>query len=436
MADPTVDEYLAALPADRRGPMAQLRATIRAAAPDATEVITYNMPGLKRNGRFLVSYDAFKRHYSLFPSSDPIVEALGDRISAVPRRQGHDPLPGRQAAAARPRHGDREDPRRRERREREPPLASPDPRRTIRAMSAPADPAIVVEDIDVPGAAEILTPDALAFVADLQRRFSHERIALPRGPPRAPDGARRRRPAGLPRRRPPTSAPRDWRVAPAPAGPRRPAGRDHRPGRAEDDDQRPQLAAPASSWPTSRTRSRRRGRTSSAARRRCATRSAASSTFDSPGGQGVPPERRDRDAARPAARLAPRRAPRARRRRADLGQPVRLRAVLLPQRRRAASRAAAARTSTCPSWRATTRRGSGTTSSSTPRTALGIPRGTIRATVLIETILAAFEMDEILYELRDHAAGPERRPLGLPLQRASRSSATRPRPGRCRIAPS
>ncbi|BCY12326.1 malate synthase A [Actinoplanes sp. L3-i22] len=36
---------------------------------------------------------------------------------------------------------------------------------------------------------------------------------------------------------------------------------------------------------------------------------------------------------------------------------------------------------------------------------LGIPRGTIRATVLIETINAAFEMDEILYELREHSAG-------------------------------
>jgi malate synthase len=36
---------------------------------------------------------------------------------------------------------------------------------------------------------------------------------------------------------------------------------------------------------------------------------------------------------------------------------------------------------------------------------LGIPNGTIRATVLIETILATFEMDEILYELRDHSAG-------------------------------
>ena len=39
------------------------------------------------------------------------------------------------------------------------------------------------------------------------------------------------------------------------------------------------------------------------------------------------------------------------------------------------------------------------------QSSLGIPVGTIRATVLIETILAAFEMDEILYELREHAAG-------------------------------
>jgi malate synthase len=36
---------------------------------------------------------------------------------------------------------------------------------------------------------------------------------------------------------------------------------------------------------------------------------------------------------------------------------------------------------------------------------LGVPRGTIKATVLVETILAAFEMDEILHELRDHSAG-------------------------------
>src|SRR5439155_8475519 len=36
---------------------------------------------------------------------------------------------------------------------------------------------------------------------------------------------------------------------------------------------------------------------------------------------------------------------------------------------------------------------------------IGLPHGTIKATVLIETILAAFEMDEILFELREHSAG-------------------------------
>src|SRR6266566_5115244 len=48
---------------------------------------------------------------------------------------------------------------------------------------------------------------------------------------------------------------------------------------------------------------------------------------------------------------------------------------------------------------------SGTTRRNSSRAALGIPRGTIKATVLIETILATFEMDEILYELREHSSG-------------------------------
>jgi malate synthase len=41
----------------------------------------------------------------------------------------------------------------------------------------------------------------------------------------------------------------------------------------------------------------------------------------------------------------------------------------------------------------------------TAQTTLGLPRGTIKATALIETVLAAFEMDEILHELKDHSAG-------------------------------
>jgi uncharacterized protein YdhG (YjbR/CyaY superfamily) len=78
----TVDEYLAALPEDRRGPMDSLRRAIRAAAPEAEETIAYNMPAFRTGGgRFLVSYDAFKTHYSLFPFTDGMVAAFGDELA-------------------------------------------------------------------------------------------------------------------------------------------------------------------------------------------------------------------------------------------------------------------------------------------------------------------------------------------------------------------
>lgn len=78
----TVDEYLAALPEDRRGPMDALRRAIRAAAPDADETIAYNMPAFRtRDGRFLVSYDAYKRHYSLFPFTDEMVATFGEELA-------------------------------------------------------------------------------------------------------------------------------------------------------------------------------------------------------------------------------------------------------------------------------------------------------------------------------------------------------------------
>src|SRR5688500_17590075 len=65
---------------DRRAVMEQLRGTIRSAAPDASEAISYNMPAFRLGGRFLVSFEAFKNHYSLFPWSDDMVEELGDEM--------------------------------------------------------------------------------------------------------------------------------------------------------------------------------------------------------------------------------------------------------------------------------------------------------------------------------------------------------------------
>ena len=76
----TVDDYLATLTDEKRAAMEQIRAACRAAAPGATEVITYNMPGFKTHGQFLVSYDAYKSHYSLFPASDEVVKGLGAEI--------------------------------------------------------------------------------------------------------------------------------------------------------------------------------------------------------------------------------------------------------------------------------------------------------------------------------------------------------------------
>jgi uncharacterized protein YdhG (YjbR/CyaY superfamily) len=81
MATPaSFEDYVAALPEERRTAMEQLRRAIKAAAPDAAETISYQMPTFKTHGQFLVSYAAFKNHYSLFPASDAVVEGLGKEV--------------------------------------------------------------------------------------------------------------------------------------------------------------------------------------------------------------------------------------------------------------------------------------------------------------------------------------------------------------------
>jgi uncharacterized protein YdhG (YjbR/CyaY superfamily) len=94
----TVDAYLANLPPERQGPMAELRAAVRTAAPDAIEGIAYNMPAYRLGGRFLVSFDAFKRHYSLFPATDRILSEHPDGERFVAGRgtfrfAANEPLP-------------------------------------------------------------------------------------------------------------------------------------------------------------------------------------------------------------------------------------------------------------------------------------------------------------------------------------------------------
>lgn len=84
----TVDTYLAALPSDQRAALEHLRATIRAAAPDATAAIGYGMPTFRLSGRGLVGYAAFKNHCSLFPMSATIIEAHADALADHPTSKG------------------------------------------------------------------------------------------------------------------------------------------------------------------------------------------------------------------------------------------------------------------------------------------------------------------------------------------------------------
>ena len=100
MAAPaSVEEYLAALPEESRAALEKLRKTIKAAAPEATEVISYQMPAFKDHGRFLVSYAAFKDHLSLFPASYAVMQALGEELKPYFAGKGtlrftaHKPIP-------------------------------------------------------------------------------------------------------------------------------------------------------------------------------------------------------------------------------------------------------------------------------------------------------------------------------------------------------
>ena len=95
----SVETYLGSLPEDQRTVLEGLRAIIRAAAPEATQQISYGMPAFKTNGRILLSYSAFTRHFSLFPASQAVRDALGEEITPFLAGKGTirftaaDPLP-------------------------------------------------------------------------------------------------------------------------------------------------------------------------------------------------------------------------------------------------------------------------------------------------------------------------------------------------------
>jgi uncharacterized protein YdhG (YjbR/CyaY superfamily) len=82
----TTDEYIATLPKNVQSILEELRQAIKESAPEAEEVISYQMPAFKLNG-ILVWFAAFKNHIGFFPKTSAI-EAFREELSGYELSKG------------------------------------------------------------------------------------------------------------------------------------------------------------------------------------------------------------------------------------------------------------------------------------------------------------------------------------------------------------
>ena len=83
----SVDDYLASVPDEMRAPLERLRATIRAAAPEATEEISYGVPAFK-TGSPLVSFGAAKGHCAFYVQSPEVIEEHKEELKGYDTSKG------------------------------------------------------------------------------------------------------------------------------------------------------------------------------------------------------------------------------------------------------------------------------------------------------------------------------------------------------------
>ena len=84
----TVAEYLAAAPPDKRAALLKLRKTIKAAAPKATENVSYGIVGFKHNGKPLIYLGYAKDHCALYGSTGHFVAAHGAELKGYEVSKG------------------------------------------------------------------------------------------------------------------------------------------------------------------------------------------------------------------------------------------------------------------------------------------------------------------------------------------------------------
>ena len=83
MSAQAVAAWMQGLPAPQRALLDDLRARLIALLPEAQEVISYRLPGLRLGGAMIAGYGAFANHCSLFPHSGTILPGFGAEIAAL-----------------------------------------------------------------------------------------------------------------------------------------------------------------------------------------------------------------------------------------------------------------------------------------------------------------------------------------------------------------
>jgi len=82
----TPDEYLAALSDDKQRALERLRKSIKAAAPEAEECISYQLPAFRFKGKLLVAYGAAAKHCAFYPGS--VIEQLKGELKNYDTSKG------------------------------------------------------------------------------------------------------------------------------------------------------------------------------------------------------------------------------------------------------------------------------------------------------------------------------------------------------------
>lgn len=84
----TIDEYLAAVPAEQRVVLEKLRRTIRAAVPRAEECLNYGVPAFRIGDKSVAGFGAGQRHCSFYPMSGRVVSLLRADLAAFETTKG------------------------------------------------------------------------------------------------------------------------------------------------------------------------------------------------------------------------------------------------------------------------------------------------------------------------------------------------------------